>query len=104
MAQPLAAGVSRFLAVPGIAAGGLFVALSSGATPGPVTAVFPPWWDATRAVEAAASGGTILRLGGTGFAVLVAPDGASGRQRLWRAGAWLLLDPGGFAGCGFQPK
>ena len=80
------------------------IALTGGAASGPVTAVFPPWWDARRAVEAAASGGAVLRLGGTAFAVLVLPDGTPGLERLRQAGAWLLLDPGGFAGCGFQPK
>jgi hypothetical protein len=104
MVASLASRLSRLLAVPGLAAGGLLAALSGGAASGPVTAVFPPWWDATRAVEAAAAGGAVLRLGGTGFAVLVAPDGTSGRERLRRAGAWLLLDPGGLAGCGFLSK
>jgi hypothetical protein len=104
MAESLSCRLSRLLAVPGIAAGGLLVALTGGAASGPVMAIFPPWWDARRAVEAAASGGAVLRLGGTGFAVLVATDGGQSRERLWRAGAWLLLDPGEFAGCGFQSK
>jgi hypothetical protein len=65
--------------------------------------VFPPWWGAIRAVDAAAEGGAVLHLGPTDFVVFVAPDAVLGRERLWRAGAWLLLNPRGLIGCGAKP-
>ncbi|HET6308583.1 MAG TPA: hypothetical protein VFG12_15440 [Rhodopila sp.] len=83
----------------GLASGGLLAALLGGPSSGPVAAIFPPWWSAARAVSAAASGGAVLGMGAAHFVVLVAPDDQFGRERLWRAGAWLLLDPGGVGGC-----
>jgi hypothetical protein len=77
---------------------GLFAALMSGPGSGPVAAIFPPWWTEARALEAAARAGPVLRIGMANI-VLVLPDAANGRSRLWRAGAWLLLTPRGFAGC-----
>ena len=88
------------LAIAGLAVGGLFAAALGGTARGPVAVVFPPWWGAIRAVEAAAEGGSVLRLGPVDFVVFVAPDEARGRERLWRAGAWLLLDPHRLIGCG----
>jgi hypothetical protein len=64
-----------------------------------VAAVFPPWWDGKRAVNAAAAGGAVLRLGMMNFVVVVAPNDQRDRERLWHAGAWLLLNPRGFLGC-----
>jgi hypothetical protein len=93
-------GLSQILAVSGLAGGGLAMALVAGPATGPVAAVFPPWWDATRAVEAASEGGSVLRFGLTDFIVLVGPDEPLGRDRLRLAGAWLLLNPRGLAGCG----
>jgi hypothetical protein len=78
----------------------LLVALMAGPTSGPVAAIFPPWWDGVRAVNAAALGGPVLRLGLLNFVVVVAPDESGGRDRLWRAGAWFLLNPRGLLGCG----
>nr|WP_294503782.1 hypothetical protein [uncultured Rhodopila sp.] len=96
--------LSQALTVSGLAAGGLFAALSGGPAGGPVAAVFPPWWDAARAVRAAAEGGAIVRLGLAPFIVLVAPGDTGGRDRLWRAGAWLLLGKNGTAGCGLKSQ
>jgi len=79
---------------------GLFAALLGGSGVGPVAAVFPPWWEATRSLEAAAEGGSILGLSPLSFVVLVLPDEPHGRDRLWRAGVLLLLNPYGRAGCG----
>jgi hypothetical protein len=93
-------GLSQGLAVVGLAACGLLTALMGGPTSGPVAAVFPPWWSGMRTVDAAAEGGAVLRLGRLNFVVLVVPEDQHGRQRLWRAGAWLLLNPRGLAGCG----
>jgi hypothetical protein len=96
-------GLWQSLTVAGLAAFGLLTALMAGPASGPVAAVFLPWWDAMRAVNAAAEGGAVLRLGVMNFVVLVVPDDQHGRRRrqlLWRAGAWLLLNPRGLIGCG----
>jgi hypothetical protein len=53
-----------------------------------------------RAVNTAAEGGAVLRLGLMNFVLLVLPDDQHGRQLLRRAGAWLLLNPRGLIGCG----
>ena len=98
-AHPLLRGLSQGLAVVGLAVGGLFAALMGGPASGPVAAVFPPWWGEMRTVDAAAEGGAVLRLGLLNFVVLVIPDNQHGRERLWRAGAWLLLNPRGLSGC-----
>ena len=100
--RPCLFRLSQGFALAGLALFGLLTALMAGPASGPVAVVFPPWWDGTHAVSAAAEGGAVLRLGRKNFAVLVAPDGSQGRQRLWRAGAWLLLDPRGIAGCGLD--
>jgi hypothetical protein len=93
-------GLSQGLAIVALASCGLLTALMGGPASGPLAAVFPPWWDGMRTVSAAAEAGTMLRLGPLNFVVLVAPDNPHGRQRLWRAGAWLLLNPRGLPGCG----
>lgn len=66
---------------------------------GPVAALFPPWWSATRSMRAAASAGRIVRFGAAGFVVVVVPDDAASADRLHRSGAWLLLDPEALGGC-----
>ena len=88
------------LSVTGLAVGGLAAALLAEPAPGPVVALFPPWWDSARAMAAATAGGPVLRLGVMETVVLVAPEALDGRDRLWRAGAWLLLPANGLAGCG----
>lgn len=89
----------QIAAVLGLAAAGALAALLVGPVVGPVAAVFPPWWDAGRVLKAAAEGGPVMRFGDTRFVVLVVPDGPAGRDRLWQAGAWLLLNPLGLTGC-----
>jgi hypothetical protein len=93
-------GLSQGLAVVGLAVCGLLTALMGGPASGPVAAVFPPWWDAIHTLDAAAQGGAVLRLGLLNSVVLVAPSDERGRERLWRAGAWFLLNPLGLSGCG----
>ena len=66
---------------------------------GPVAALFPPWWSATRALVAAASAGTPVRFGAAAFVVVVMPDTQDAASRLRRAGAWVLLDPQALGGC-----
>jgi hypothetical protein len=77
----------------------LGVALGAQAVPpagGPVAAVFPPWWQATRVFAAAGTAGPVARFGALPVIVVVAtPD----RARLRAAGAWLLLDPRALGGC-----
>lgn len=70
------------------------------ATGGPVAAVFPPWWSASRAMLAAASAGPVVRLGGLPFIVVAFPPPGGGRLQLRRQGAWLLLNPQAAGGCG----
>lgn len=95
----LVCGLLRALTIAGVATGGMLAALMAGPTSGPVVAVFPPWWDAAHSIASAASGGSVLGLGLRDFVVLLAPDEIGGRQRLWHAGAWLLLNPSGLVGC-----
>jgi hypothetical protein len=93
-------GLSQSVVVVGLATCGLLVALMGGPTSGPVVAVFPPWWDGLRAVDAAAEAGAVLRFGVLDFIVVVAPEEPHSRDRLWRAGAWILFNPRGLSGCG----
>jgi hypothetical protein len=100
--RPFFLGALRGLAITGLAAGGLLAALTALPERGPVAAVFPPWWDGMRAITAASEGGSVLRLGLMNFVVLVAPAEPADRDRLRRAGAWLLLNPRGLIGCGIR--
>jgi hypothetical protein len=70
---------------------------------GPVALLFPPWWSAMRSVVAAASIGSIIRLGAVPFIVVVQPDRSGSRGRIGRSEAWLVLDPQALGGCGLLP-
>jgi len=96
--------LSQALIIAGLAAGGLLTAVLGGPASGPLAVIFPPWWGAIRTIEAAAQGGAVLRLGPANFVVFVAPDETLGRERLWRAGAWLLLSSRGLIGCSSRPQ
>jgi hypothetical protein len=48
---------------------------------------------------AAASAGTPVRFGATGFVVVVMPDTPDAAGRLRHAGAWAVLDPLALGGC-----
>jgi hypothetical protein len=96
----------RFLATwlpcTALAAGSVLAALAMTLQPpesGPVAAVFPPWWSATQALVAAASAGTPIRFGATGFVVVILPDTQGAVGRLRQAGAWAVLDPLALGGC-----
>lgn len=91
-------------AILALAGGGLLAAVPSAPAGGAVAAVFPPWWDAKRAVTAATNAGIALGVGVTSFVVIVRPEDAQGQEKLRQAGAWMLLDPRGLAGCGFASK
>ena len=72
--------------------------------PGPgdaaVAVIFPPWWSTDRAFAAAASAeASIVRAGGFGSVLVVQPAAFDGLDRLYRAGAWLLLNPTGVGAC-----
>src|ERR1700678_1920652 len=86
------------LMVAGLVGFGLFAALISGPTSGPVAAVFPPWWNASRALNAAAQAGVVLQVGMANV-IFVLPDPANGRSRLWQEGVWLLLSTRALVGC-----
>jgi hypothetical protein len=65
-----------------------------------VAVAFPPWWDTTRTIAAAASAGAaIVRMTALPSLLIVRPDGQSGLARLHRAGAWLAMDPQAIAAC-----
>jgi hypothetical protein len=100
VARPSLRVLTQGFAVTALAALGLLAALMGGPASGPVAAVFPPWWDGMRSVNAAAEAGSVLRLGPLSFVVLMVPEAPYGRERLWAAGAWLLLNPRGLPGCG----
>jgi hypothetical protein len=55
-----------------------------------VVAVYPPWWNAGRALKAAETIGPALP-GAARFAVLVQGLGPTGPARLRRSGALLIL-------------
>jgi hypothetical protein len=65
-----------------------------------VAAIFPPWWSTDRVFAAAASAeASIVRVGGFGSMLIVQPAAMNGPDRLYRAGAWLLLNPTGIGAC-----
>ena len=65
-----------------------------------VAVIFPPWWSPDRAFAAAASAeASIVRVGGFGSVLVVQPAAMNGPDRLYRAGAWLLLNPTGLGAC-----
>lgn len=64
---------------------------------GRVAAIFPPWWSGHRAIEAAASAGDILGVGGARFVVILHGDPEGLRARARAAGALFTLSAA-FAG------
>ena len=65
-----------------------------------VAVIFPPWWSADRAFAAAASAeASIVRVGGFDSVLVVQPAAFDGLDRLYRAGAWLALNPTGVGAC-----
>src|SRR5262249_28597949 len=86
LANSLPRGLMQGITVVALAVLGLAAPLLSGPASGRMMVVFPPWWDAVRTVNAAAEGGSVVKLGPTRFVVLVAPEAPRGRERLWQAG------------------
>jgi hypothetical protein len=65
-----------------------------------VAVVFPPWWSAQEAMQAAASANAeFVRTTAIPTILIVRPDGQSGLPRLHQAGAWLAIDPRAIAAC-----
>jgi hypothetical protein len=65
-----------------------------------VAVVFPPWWTTERAFAAAAlAEASIVRVGGFSSVLVVQPAAVNGLERLYRAGAWLSVNPTGVGAC-----
>lgn len=65
-----------------------------------VAVVFPPWWSAERAFQAAATANAaFVRTTAIPAILVVRPDGRSGMTRLHQAGAWFAIDPRAVAAC-----
>jgi hypothetical protein len=87
----------------GLAAFSLAAALSLGLAPpaqGPVAALFPPWWGGAKSLLAASGAGAIIRFGALPSIVIVQPAAPGGSVQLHHLGAWAVLDPQVFGGCG----
>lgn len=68
-----------------------------------IVAVFPPWWASARSFAAASGAGAVVNAGTFPFVLLVQSPLPGLGARLRAAGAILLLDPLGPAGCGPSP-
>jgi hypothetical protein len=65
-----------------------------------VAAAFPPWWSGEQALLAAASANAlIVRTTAIPAVLVVRPASEDGMNRLYRAGAWLAIDPQAIAAC-----
>src|SRR5579862_6733054 len=65
-----------------------------------VAVVFPPWWSAQQALQAAASANaTFVRTTAIPAVLVVRPDERAGLNRLRDAGAWIAIDPRAVAAC-----
>jgi hypothetical protein len=65
-----------------------------------VAVVFPPWWSAQQAFQAAASANaTFVRTTAIPAILVVRPDKRAGLTRLHEAGAWFAIDPQAVAAC-----
>jgi hypothetical protein len=77
-------------------------ALSLRAAPGAdiVAVAFPPWWSAQRSfLAAAAADAAIVRMTAMPSLLVVRPDRHDGLDRLYKAGAWMAIDPRAIAAC-----
>lgn len=84
----------------------LIAALVLGAAPrdaSAAAAIFPPWWDAPRALAAADQAGAVTGVGAYPFVIittlepsrsLASRDGRALAEALRAQGAWLVVDPG----------
>lgn len=93
-------------AAPALIAAALLVAVGGAAetpfaSPGAATvaAVFPPWWTKVQVWGAARAVGAVSAAGASPFVLMVHSATPDLAVRARRAGALLVLDPRGFAGC-----
>jgi hypothetical protein len=65
-----------------------------------VAVIFPPWWSAQQALQAAASAdAAFVRTTAIPAILVVRPNNLAGLTRLREAGAWLAIDPRAVAAC-----
>jgi hypothetical protein len=65
-----------------------------------VAVVFPPWWSAEQALQAATSArAAFVRTTAIPAILVVRPDDHAGLSRLRDAGAWFSVDPRAVAAC-----
>ena len=65
-----------------------------------VAVVFAPWTVAEKTLaRAVEGGGRFVRFGGLPFIAVVMPDNANYPDRMFDAGAWLVVDPQTLAAC-----
>ena len=65
--------------------------------------IFPPWWSAAQALNAAASAGDIIGVGALPFILVLHSDTPGLKARLMQAGALLLLDSRAAGACSPPP-
>jgi len=97
--QPLIAWLAPLLMAAASLGAVLVISLAPPAH-GPVAALFPPWWTAQQTLLAASSQGEIIRFGAVPWIVVVMPEGPQAVADLHHGGAWAVLDPQIFGGCG----
>jgi hypothetical protein len=84
--------------------GTLYAGARTGLTPRDpargVAVVFAPWTPANETLSQAVAGGSsFVRFGGLPFVAVVIPDDATYSDRMFSAGAWLVVDPLALAAC-----
>jgi len=67
-----------------------------------IAAVSPPWWNADRTFEAAASAGEVLQRGRLPSVLIIRGDSTGLAARLRDAGALFLLDSRVLGGCALR--
>src|ERR1700686_2894063 len=84
-----------------VSAGGiLMTGLSPSGDHGQYAVVAPPWYNLTQTVGlVATAGGDIVGLGNIAVVVIAHSENPGFVRALYRAGAWLVIDPVGLRGC-----
>lgn len=70
--------------------------------PAEAAGVFPIWWSQVRALDAAARAGEVVAVGAAPFIVVTRSRTGNAAAALRAQGAWLTIDPGLAAACGFK--
>jgi hypothetical protein len=98
MRQPAWLGAAALLVASWTAVAALSLHVRAGTEV--VATAFPPWWSGQRALLAAASAhASIVRMTAIPALLIVRPDSDDGLNRLYKAGAWLTIDPQAIAAC-----